>query len=143
MVRPGQPPPPRPIPGPQNPDPAGGPQTVLGVSSKRTLKTRDCDGPEQLCQVADIKKEGILATLLRPEKLARLVPPHFTPSHQGTPCRQTALRSRRDRGRGRLTHLPGEGKCRFPCEPGHPGLVGFGGPQVGKSPHASEERAQD
>ena len=73
MVRPGQPPPPpRPIPGPQNPDPAGGPQTVLGVSSKRTLKTRDCDGPEQLCQVVDIKKEGILATLLRPEKLARL-----------------------------------------------------------------------
>ena len=73
MVRPGQPPPPPPpIPGPHNPDPAGGPQTVLGVSTKRTLKTRDCDGPEQLCQVVDIKKEGILATLLRPEKLARL-----------------------------------------------------------------------
>lgn len=37
-----------------------------------TLKTRGCDGPEQLCQVVDIKKEGILATLLRPEKLAKL-----------------------------------------------------------------------
>ena len=73
-----------PISGPQNPDSAGGPQTVLGVSTKRTLKTRGCDDPEQLCQVVDIKKEGILATLLRPEKLARLQshPPLHLPTRE-------------------------------------------------------------